>query len=180
MDRRQAQPMSPRRPELASSRNQQHQESGAQQSGEKRKPRKKKIVVVTHHAPIRKGSSTPENENNAWSDGFATELLTPGTEKGANPLLDVDWFVFGHTHFTTSCMRGSVRLISNQRGYVFPGQQRNADDGVDTNERKTSSPVLVAKKQRSLFLLRLLRRGSHHTIPEPRFKQFDVARCIDV
>jgi predicted phosphodiesterase len=142
-----------------------------------RNPRKK-IVVVTHHAPIRKGSSAPENENNDWSDAFATELLTPGTKKIANPLLDVDWFVFGHTHFTTSCTRGSVRLISNQRGYVFPGQQRNLVDGGGTSQRKNSSTVPVAKKQRSLFLARLLRRGNHHTKPEPRFQQFDIARCI--
>lgn len=160
--------------EINSIRNQEHTD----QEG-KRNPRKK-IVVVTHHAPMRKGSSAPENENNAWSDGFATELLTPGTEKRANPLLDVDWFVFGHTHFTTSCTRGSVRLISNQRGYVLPGQQRNVVDVGGPNQRKNSAAVPVGKKQRPFFLDRLLRRGNHHTAPEPTFEQFDVARCIDV
>lgn len=146
--------------------------------GKERNPRKK-IVVITHHAPIRKGSSTPENENNAWSDGFATELLSLETKKGANPLLDVDWFVFGHTHFTTSCMRGSVKLISNQRGYVFPGQQHNVDEGA-MSQRKKSPTVLVAKKQRSVFLARLLRRGNREMTPEPQLEEFDVAKCIDV
>ena len=123
-----------------------------------RKKKKKKIVVVTHHAPIRKGSSKPEHENNPWSDGFATELLLPATTKMENPLLDVDWFVFGHTHFTTSCTRGSVKLFSNQRGYVFPGQQQNAIDcikGSGANLRN-DTPTIAGSEEAANFLCRTL------------------------
>lgn len=144
---------------------------------------RRKIVVVTHHAPIRKGSSKPEHENNPWSDGFATELLTPGTTKIPNPLLNVEWFVFGHTHFTTLCTRGSVKLISNQRGYVFPGQQQNATErgeGHGSSQRDNTSLLPVEKKKRPLFLARLLRRGRQRTTPELGFQEFDVARCIDL
>lgn len=143
----------------------------------------KKIVVVTHHAPIRKGSSNPQHENNPWSDGFATELLAPGTTKIANSLLDVDWFVFGHTHFTTSCARGSVKLISNQRGYVFPRQQQNQIVCLEesgANQRNNRSLVPVEKKQRFLSLARLLRRRNHPRTQESGFQEFAVDRCIDV
>lgn len=144
---------------------------------------RRKIVVVTHHAPIRKGGSHPQHENNSWSDGFATELLSSGASKMANPLLDVDWAVFGHTHFTTSCTRGSVKLISNQRGYVFPSQQQNvlgSLEGHGANQRKINSVVPAAKRQLSLFVARLTRRGNNQITQEPEFQEFDVARCIDV
>lgn len=145
---------------------------------------RKKIVVVTHHAPIRKGSSRPEHENNPWSDAFATELLTPNPTKLANPLLDADWFVFGHTHFTTFCTRGSAKLISNQRGYVLPGQQQCPIDctkGNGTNYRTSKSGMPAEKRrERYLSLARLLRRGNKPTIPDWAFQEFDVARCIDV
>ena len=119
---------------------------------------RKKTVVVTHHAPIRKGSSKPQHENNPWSDGFATELLTPGTKKLAKPLLEVDCFVFGHTHFTTLCTRGSVKLISNQRGYVFPGQQQNAVDyleGIGANQRN-HRPMVLGRREAAISLPRSL------------------------
>ena len=146
--------------------------------------KRKKIVVVTHHAPIKKSSSRPEHENNPWSDAFATELLGPDTTEVPNLLLGVDWFVFGHTHFTTSCTRGSVKLISNQRGYVLPGQQQCPIDcakGSGSNQRNNKPRVTAERtKQRSLSLARLLRRGNKHTTPEPGYQEFDVARCIDV
>lgn len=144
----------------------------------------KKIVVVTHHAPIRKGGSRPEHEDNPWSDAFATELLAPNPTKSANPLLDVDWFVFGHTHFTTFCQRGSTKLISNQRGYILPRQQGCPIDSVKASsakQRNNKSEASAEKtKHRSLSLARLLRRGNKHTTPESALQEFDVARCIDV
>jgi Calcineurin-like phosphoesterase len=99
-----------------------------------------KIIVVTHYAPIRKGSSRTEHEENPWTDAFATELLDPpgdppregmGTARDGdseNVLLAVDAWIFGHTHHTTSLRRGNVRVVSNQRGYVFPGQEKGSQE----------------------------------------------------
>lgn len=79
--------------------------------------KRRKIVVVTHHAPIKRGSSHPKDEKNPWSDAFGTNLI--GVDNGT-PLLDVERWIFGHTHYTTTCCINGVKLISNQRGYVRP------------------------------------------------------------
>lgn len=77
----------------------------------------RKILVVTHHAPAVRGTSAPANEGNPWSSAFSTDLL--GQHDGS-PLDDVQYWVFGHTHYCSESTRGNVRLVSNQRGYVFP------------------------------------------------------------
>ncbi|KAK2814097.1 hypothetical protein FQN50_000501 [Emmonsiellopsis sp. PD_5] len=78
---------------------------------------KRKIVVISHHAPATKGTSKSQYEGNPWSSAFSTDLL--GTvEKSC--LDHVQWWIFGHTHYSTELIRGRVRLVSNQRGYVFP------------------------------------------------------------
>jgi hypothetical protein len=79
----------------------------------------RRILVVTHHAPIRQGASRMEDEDTPWSDAFGTTLLDVVKNKNSS-LLDVQWWVFGHTHYTTNIVQGTVKLISNQRGYVFP------------------------------------------------------------
>ena len=79
----------------------------------------RRILVVTHHAPIRHGASRSEYEHTSWSDAFGTDLLDVVNNKTPS-LLEVQWWVFGHTHYTTNTVRGTVKLISNQRGYVFP------------------------------------------------------------
>ncbi|KAI1934490.1 hypothetical protein LOZ66_005958 [Ophidiomyces ophidiicola] len=81
---------------------------------------KRKIVVVTHHAPLAKGTSRPSDEKNPWSSAFGTELL--GT-KDKSPLDDVQYWVFGHTHYSSELTCGQVKLVSNQRGYVFPKKE---------------------------------------------------------
>lgn len=79
--------------------------------------KKKRILVVTHHAPTTKGTSAPEHADNAWSSAFSTDLI--GNPKW-NALSDVQWWVFGHTHYTNFTRIGQVKVISNQRGYVLP------------------------------------------------------------
>lgn len=76
---------------------------------------KRSILVITHHAPTIQGTSKPSDLRNPWSCAFSTDLL------GDEALSDVQWWVFGHTHFTSEFKRGQVRLVSNQRGYVFNG-----------------------------------------------------------
>jgi Calcineurin-like phosphoesterase len=162
-----------------------------------------KIIVITHHAPIRKGSSRPEHEENPWSDAFATELLDPhpdltGCEESAetNVLREVSWWVFGHTHFTTSCTRENVRLVSNQRGYVFPWQRaeqghvkRKGKEGNDEEvEVKVEKRVvgMGIGKLLSMFAFRKDRDGKKDkvtTVSAPvhiRDDNFDVGRCIEV
>ncbi len=81
----------------------------------------RKIIVITHHAPSTKGTSAPMHDNNPWSSAFGTDLLE--TKEGSC-LDDVQWWIFGHTHYSCESIRGSVRLLSNQRGYVFPTIER--------------------------------------------------------
>ena len=83
---------------------------------------KRKIVVVTHHAPSTKGTSKPSDESNPWSSAFATDLI--GNEE-KSCLDDVQWWVFGHTHYSTDSVRGQVKLVSNQRGYVLPNKNED-------------------------------------------------------
>lgn len=84
--------------------------------------RQRRVAVVTHHAPCMKGSSDPRHANNAWNSAFATDLLPENAGSAdAAPLLDVQFWVFGHTHFSTEFERGGVRVVSNQRGYALPG-----------------------------------------------------------
>lgn len=84
---------------------------------------KRKIVVISHHAPAVKGTSKPIYEGSPWSSAFATDLI--GTEE-RSCLDEVQWWIFGHTHYSTDRVCGRVRLVSNQRGYVFPNEKKNA------------------------------------------------------
>lgn len=74
------------------------------------------IMVITHHAPCVRESSRPEQVDNPWTCSFATELLD-----GATIFSQVQCWVFGHTHYTTSFTKGGIRLVSNQRGYPHAG-----------------------------------------------------------
>ena len=80
----------------------------------------RRIVVVTHHAPSVALTSEPKDRGSPWSSAFSTDLLGMGGDFALSALDDVQWWIFGHTHFTTSLTLGQVRLVSNQRGYVFP------------------------------------------------------------
>jgi predicted phosphodiesterase len=83
----------------------------------KQKKQGRNILVVTHHAPSLTGTSAPQHVNNPWASAFATDLL---------PRLNTDQvkvWVFGHTHHTTELFCNGVRLVANQRGYVFPGSK---------------------------------------------------------
>ena len=73
------------------------------------------IVVITHHAPTLLGTSKPSDLASPWSCAFSTDLL------GDQTLADVQWWVFGHTHYTSEFRHCQVRLVSAQRGYVLNG-----------------------------------------------------------
>ena len=91
-----------------------------------------RIVVVTHHAPVCNGTSRPEHSKNPWSSAFATDLVR--NEK-FEAFADVRVWIFGHTHFTNYMHVGKVKIISNQRGYVFPGAPSPKPDNARLSQR---------------------------------------------
>ncbi|KFY91669.1 hypothetical protein V500_04539 [Pseudogymnoascus sp. VKM F-4518 (FW-2643)] len=80
------------------------------------------ILVVTHHAPSVQESSSPLHIGNPWGSAFATNLLG---NKDKPAFSDVQWWIFGHTHFCTEFSKANVRVVSNQRGYVLPKASQN-------------------------------------------------------
>ncbi|KAM5486563.1 hypothetical protein MaudMau93_004905 [Microsporum audouinii] len=115
---------------------------------------KRKIVVITHHAPSTKGTSRPSDESNPWSSAFGTDLLDD-TQKSCFD--HVHFWIYGHTHHSSESIRGRVRLVSNQRGNVLPGQN---------NQRPESSGGIISK------ILKLGRHSKHNT--------FDAEKVIEV
>jgi len=80
--------------------------------------KERRVLVITHHAPCVEGTARPEQVGNTWSSAFASDLLR---EDGGGMWDGVKVWVFGHTHFSTEFERAGVRVLSNQRGYVLPG-----------------------------------------------------------
>ena len=89
--------------------------------------KKKRLVVATHHAPSIKGTSRPDQASNPWAPAFATDLVDQDGWGG------VKTWVFGHTHYSTRLVKNGIRLVANQRGYVFPG---SATHGEGRNKTK--------------------------------------------
>ena len=109
---------------------------------------KRKIVVISHHAPLMKGTSNPAHENKPWSSAFATDLI--GMEK-QSCLDDVQWWVFGHTHYTAEFVCGNIKLISNQRGYVLPKKDSNESERGEGSITKTLEVWISGGRQRNAF-----------------------------
>ena len=78
------------------------------------------VVVVTHHAPTVAGTSSPEHAANAWTSAFSTELILAPAVADSGAWQGVSAWVYGHTHYTTEFRCAGIRLVANQRGYVFP------------------------------------------------------------
>ncbi|OIW23863.1 hypothetical protein CONLIGDRAFT_637104 [Coniochaeta ligniaria NRRL 30616] len=93
-------------------------------SGSVTSTEKRTVLVVTHHAPCIEGTSRPKDSSNPWSAAFATDVLN--TREWCDS--GVSCWVFGHTHYTTEMVRQGVRVMSNQRGYVLPGQQQQQEE----------------------------------------------------
>lgn len=76
------------------------------------------ILVVTHHAPLIGKTASPQHKNSPIKSAFATDLLS---NTRADSWSRVKYWVFGHTHWTTQLKVRGTQVVSNQRGYVFPG-----------------------------------------------------------
>ncbi|QYS92856.1 Putative calcineurin-like phosphoesterase [Trichoderma simmonsii] len=74
----------------------------------------RQILIATHHAPCLEGTSKPADTNSPWTPAFATDLVTKGNWG------NVTCWIFGHTHYSTDFQYNGIRLLANQRGYVFP------------------------------------------------------------
>ncbi|WEW54791.1 hypothetical protein PRK78_000216 [Emydomyces testavorans] len=134
--------------------------------------REKKILVITHHAPTRQESSAPEHVSNPWSSAFATDLLPP-ENTSLSQLTQVQWWIFGHTHYSTRFSRGKVKLLSNQRGYVFP---KNGQGGG------LHPPPAAHRHSGVQWIRRVLGlQGDHKTGSEGSItEEFDVSKVIDI
>ncbi|KND92908.1 Uncharacterized protein TOPH_02420 [Tolypocladium ophioglossoides CBS 100239] len=88
---------------------------------------KRRLLVATHHAPCVEGSSRPEHSRNPWTPAFATDLVEQEGWDG------VKVWVFGHTHYSTNLLRNGIRVVANQRGYVFPGSTSQREQGKKAN-----------------------------------------------
>ena len=88
--------------------------------------KRQKILVVTHHAPSMTGTSDPAYDKHIWSAAFGTDLL--GKYYGSR-LNDVQCWIYGHTHYSTDFMKEGVLVVSNQRGYVVPGNEGQKPSG---------------------------------------------------
>ncbi|PMD12636.1 hypothetical protein NA56DRAFT_675121 [Hyaloscypha hepaticicola] len=64
---------------------------------------RREIPVVTHNAPSVQETASPEQAGNAWSSAFATDVI---------------W-------------RFSIRIVSNQRGYVLPDSAEKKSNARD-------------------------------------------------
>ncbi|KAB8221441.1 Metallo-dependent phosphatase-like protein [Aspergillus novoparasiticus] len=98
--------------------------------GAKKEPEtgSRSVLVVTHHAPLRRGTSSPRHAGNAWGEAFGSEVLS-----GLDGLDGVGTWVFGHTHYTTDFWEGGTRVVSNQRGYVLPWSEMD-EGGFDVGK----------------------------------------------
>ncbi|KAF3481125.1 Ser/Thr protein phosphatase superfamily protein [Arthroderma uncinatum] len=105
------------------------------------------IIVITHHAPCINESSRPEHVQNPWTCSFATELLDQAVSPANAIFSQVQHWVFGHTHYTTSFIKAGVRLVSNQRGYTVKPKDESSNwmklfrsSLHEFNVRKTITP----------------------------------------
>ncbi|KAL1884039.1 hypothetical protein Daus18300_000148 [Diaporthe australafricana] len=88
-----------------------------------------RILVVTHHAPLVGKTASPQHKNSLIKSAFATDVLLDTRDSTWSP---VKYWIFGHTHWTTQFKLKGIQVVSNQRGYVFPG--KNARLVADTQE----------------------------------------------
>ncbi|KAF6805989.1 Ser/Thr protein phosphatase [Colletotrichum sojae] len=81
----------------------------------------RKLLVATHHASCIEGTSRPEHGSNPWSSAFATDLFEQEGWAG------VSAWAFGHTHYCADFVKNGVRVVANQRGYVYPDNMLKRD-----------------------------------------------------
>jgi predicted phosphodiesterase len=101
----------------------------------KKKAPERTIVIITHHAPSTQNTADPRHDNSPLTSAFSTDLLY------GEDWPNVELWVFGHTHFTTEFKKDGIKVVSNQRGCVFP----KGDSVQEKNEKKKKGAFDVRK-----------------------------------
>jgi predicted phosphodiesterase len=97
----------------------------------------RRLLIATHHAPCIEGTSRPEHASNPWTSAFATDLVDQGGWEG------VKTWVFGHTHYSAQFVRGGIRVVSNQRGYILPGANMGRKAGKTDEGHEFDAALVV-------------------------------------
>lgn len=124
---------------------------------------KRRIIAVTHHAPSTQQTSKPSDINNPWTSAFASDLVGL---KDTPVLSEVQWWIFGHTHYSTHFTKDGVKVVSNQRGYSLP---QTTDHTAPTAIRKSFGSDLITSISGGL----ISRRGQNQSA-------FDDQKIINV
>lgn len=82
----------------------------------------KHIVVVTHHLPTFQAVAK-ERINDSMNNAYVTEL--------SNFIADsrIDYWIYGHSHKNIDTEIGTTKIISNQLGYLFNGENTERFSG---------------------------------------------------
>lgn len=84
-----------------------------------RREPQRRVLIVTHHAPSFVGTTEPEHVRSETNSAFCTDILEKQVKSWRVEWSRIVAWVYGHTHFTARGSVGGVRVLSNQRGYVF-------------------------------------------------------------
>jgi 3',5'-cyclic AMP phosphodiesterase CpdA len=98
---------------------------------------KRRLLIATHHAPCIEGTARPDQVDNPVNRAFSTDLVQQEGWEGVK-----NW-VFGHTHYSSRLSRNGIDLVSNQRGYVFPGRPARRRRGGKVMNGEAFDPALV-------------------------------------
>jgi len=79
-------------------------------------------IVVTHHVPSFK-MQCPK-----FADSLANGAFTVELEDFINEH-DIDYWIYGHSHYNVDVTIGNTRCLSNQLGYVFHNEHLTFDSG---------------------------------------------------
>ncbi|PNS16344.1 hypothetical protein CAC42_6451 [Sphaceloma murrayae] len=99
---------------------------------------KRRVLIVTHHAPRMQNTSAPQHTGSAWNCAFATDLLEEKWD-------GVQTWVFGHTHYSTDFRYRGIRVLANQRGYVFGKHQEVEEAQIARKGEKSPHSFDAAK-----------------------------------
>ncbi|CEJ80610.1 hypothetical protein VHEMI00784 [[Torrubiella] hemipterigena] len=83
----------------------------------------RRVLIATHHAPLLSNTASPRHHDSPIKSCFGTDLI------GQHSLPGVKTWVFGHTHYNTDFQHTGIRVLANQRGYVYPEKRQGREQG---------------------------------------------------
>ncbi|MBE6328313.1 MAG: serine/threonine protein phosphatase [Bacteroidales bacterium] len=79
-------------------------------------------IIVTHHVPSFQ-MQCPKFEGSPVNGAFTVELQDYIQSS------NIDFWIFGHSHYNIDKLIGKTQCVSNQLGYVFHGENMSFDHG---------------------------------------------------